>query len=325
MSRTAEAVDKFKKVLKPSIPKASIDLFVEVLKGNATIARTDTYFDRAAAATIHFVEHRMAASHLKYLETSQDNGIWGGSTTEAFQDLADAYGFEFKGVIDQNVALALVDGTIANPKATGKPDPNNYDWLRKICIARHGKASWSDVKGFVNIVGIRGYILGKGEVANVDNIYNDVISVAYIDSKTNRKTVKSFVASCDPGYYYYHIRPLNKKGAAHLNTGHWKYQIGRHGRSQYRALVQAQAVTVSRSFRGHIKDGDHQDTGWFGINIHAGTRAKYVSNASAGCQVIWSSSYRGYEYVQFMKLVDMGASHGQRTIDYNLLDSATDF
>lgn len=327
MKITKELVDKsiskFLQVLAGTgMAAGAKNLFADVLKGMRTVSRKDTYFDKDAAELMKFVENRLAAPHLQFLAESQNNGIWGDSTTKAIQDVIATYGLTSDGQkIDQQVALAIVDGTLTNKRL--KPtQPNSYQFFKALALKKG--AEWIDTPGLINIVSIRGYTLDKGKVPNIENIYNDITAVCYIDVKTGKEVVDTFLSSCDPGYYYYKLRPLNEKGAAHLKTGFWKYQRGGHGVRQYGALVQAQPVTVARSFTGVIRPGDHEDTGWFGINIHAGTLGKWVYNASAGCQVIWSDGFTGHQYVRFMSHVKAAYARGQRIYGYTLLDSAED-
>ncbi|HAB99731.1 MAG TPA: hypothetical protein DCE71_07920 [Parachlamydiales bacterium] len=120
------------------------------------------------------------------------------------------------------------------------------------------------------IIGVRGFFSKENKI----NVYDDAIFL------TSPRAFQSFNANTDPSYA--------RTGIATLKSGLWKYKLGIHGLSkpkflQYKALVQADQVTVMRQNKG-------PDTGWFGINIHKGSRS---TTSSLGCQTIhpdqWSS------------------------------------
>lgn len=127
-----------------------------------------------------------------------------------------------------------------------------------------------DTPGAVRLLGIRGYYRDTMGVPgkNDRGIYDDAICLV---------TPVRFLtcnANTDPS--------VSRDGVAVLRTGVWLYKVGMHGLTkprhpsgaldyvepgyQYRALVQAGEVTVRRD-----QEGD--DTGWFGINIHRGSRS----------------------------------------------------
>lgn len=129
----------------------------------------------------------------------------------------------------------------------------------------------------VALVGIRGYYkksMGKPAV-NDRGIYDDAIFLVAPGC------YMAFNANTDPSYY--------KPGIATLTAGVWQYKIGIHNLSkpkhrQYKALVQAAKVTVSR-------DGGKVESGYFGLNIHKGSRN---STSSQGCQTIWPEQWEAF-------------------------------
>lgn len=117
----------------------------------------------------------------------------------------------------------------------------------------------------VFLIGFRGFF----SISNDRGIYDDAIFVV-LPGDTG---FFCFNANCDPGFY--------RAGIANLKTGLWLYKLGPHGLSkplekQYEALVQAGDVLIHR-------DGEGEESGRFGINIHRGSE-KTVS--SEGCQTI---------------------------------------
>jgi hypothetical protein len=119
------------------------------------------------------------------------------------------------------------------------------------------------------LLGLRGYYrdtMGKpGQ--NDAGIYDDALFLVSLSA------FAPFNANTDPS--------RDHPGVATLVPGVYEYKVGIHGLSrpaerQYEALVQAGPVTVSRS-------GGQTERGYFGINIHRGSR---TSTSSEGCQTI---------------------------------------
>lgn len=294
------------------LSEEAIEALEAVLEG-ATITQRESFIDPVGHEYMGFIEARLSQPNLGYLAPDQSNGLWGGSTTQALCQLAQVYNLGSKTgqVLDSDLLLALLDGQKSPTSIKSKP--SSYDWLKELVEANGGKWGASEGKG--HIVGIRGWIYPGQKVENIPNVYNDVLYFACI--KNGQKIVKAFVSSCDPGYYYYKIRVLNQRGCAHLKAGHYKYQLGTH--RNYQALIQAAPVTVVRSFEGNAKKGDPEDTGYFGLNIHAGTAGENVYNASAGCQVIQSAGPNGWQWVQFIGAVKSVLKAGE-VINYSLIE-----
>lgn len=125
----------------------------------------------------------------------------------------------------------------------------------------------------VCLVGIRGYYRdtmgAKGK--NDRGIYDD--SIILVSPNVHA----AFNANVDPAASGFN--PKARKGYASLKSGVWRYRLGKHGLrsgNPYKALVQADAVTVQR-------DGGQEETGWFGINIH---RGGIKTTSSEGCQTL---------------------------------------
>lgn len=133
----------------------------------------------------------------------------------------------------------------------------------------------------VCLVGVRGYYRDTMGTPgrNARGIYDDAIILITAHAHV------TFNANVDPAGTG--INPKIKKGYASLAPGLYRYKIGQHGiRSgrPYKALVQAAPVTVSR-------DCGLTETGWFGINIHRGSRH---SVSSEGCQTIPPSQWPAF-------------------------------
>jgi hypothetical protein len=157
----------------------------------------------------------------------------------------------------------------------------------------------------VCLVGIRGYYRdsmgAKGK--NDRGIYDDAIILV------SPNVHAAFNANVDPGAYG--RNPKVGKGYASLKSGVWRYRLGHHGirsGNPYRALVQADAVTVSR-------DGGKEETGWFGINIH---RGGIRSVSSEGCQTLPPA-----QWPAFIALVESEMKRNNaKTLSYVLVNNA---
>lgn len=288
-------------LLAPDLSPQSRGLFLSVLDGQKQISQRDTHYDTRAQEYIGWLEQRLASKHLRYLAEDQANGLWGQSTTDALALLARTYGLKFSGALDNQLLTAVLDGQKSPDVKQGKA--NTYEWLRDLVTGCGYR--WDDGNGFVNLVGIRGYILPTGKVANVPDIYNDTIFVAYRDSSGSYAV--PFVASTDPGRYYYAMRRLNPQGCAYLMPGQHEYIKGRHitQSSNYPALNPKNDgwVPVYRIDKSGSVNANAIKTQARWINIHAGTGGPTVYNASAGCQVIQSNGQSGWQWRKFWELI----------------------
>ena len=123
----------------------------------------------------------------------------------------------------------------------------------------------------VCLVGIRGYYRDSMGAKGVNDVgmFDDALVVV------SPNVHAAFNGNVDPTRLGWN--PKVRKPMAQLKPGVYRYKLGKHGlrtKSPYRALVQAEPVTVLR--------GDKEETGWFGINIHAAGR----TTSSEGCQTV---------------------------------------
>lgn len=306
----AQAREKLLQLTKGMSPLARTQLLA-VLAGESFIAQRDSFHDPLSEEYLGWLEARLASEHLGYLAKDQVNGLWGHSTTEALALVAQTYGLPFEGILNRELLLAVLDGQ--KSARQHQSTPNSYQWLQGLVRAAGGH--WDDKPDYLNLIGIRGYLLPTGKLENIPDIYNDTLFQAWRDA-TGREHVQAFVASTDPGRYYYRYRKLNPHGCAWLQPGQYCYQRGIH--MTYPALVQAAAVKLKRiGESGSPAAGDTSESGWFGINIHAGTGGPDVYNASAGCQVIQSYGPQGWQWQKFWSQV---AGSPNRIFLYTLID-----
>lgn len=152
----------------------------------------------------------------------------------------------------------------------------------------------------VALVGVRGYYRDSmGAVGRNDRgIYDDAIFLV------SPHAFVSYNANTDPSIY--------RRRIATLAPGLYRYRIGIHGLSkpkaqQYKALVQAAPVTVAR-------DQAQAESGYFGINIHRGSR---TSTSSLGCQTIYPT-----QWAAFIASVESELKRvAQKTIPYLLIEA----
>jgi hypothetical protein len=145
--------------------------------------------------------------------------------------------------------------------------PKNRPQQKRQDTERQLKAA--GVSDPVCLVGIRGYYRdsmgAKGR--NDFGLYDDALVLV------SPNVHAAFNASVDPSRSGWNQKV--RKPMAQLKPGVYRYKIGKHGISRgnpYTALVQAAPVTVYR--------GDNEETGFFGINVHKGSRN---STSSEGC------------------------------------------
>lgn len=157
----------------------------------------------------------------------------------------------------------------AKPKAT-------FADVMKLVIKAHPSPGLPDVF----LVGVRGYYRDSlGAVGRNDRgIYDDALFLI------SPKRISAFNANTDPSKVRKGKGTGAGKGMARLKPGLYRaHQLGQHRAGTpggHQALVQrAGTVTVIRDG----VDGDYEETGHFGINIH---RGGVTTTSSEGCQTL---------------------------------------
>ena len=177
----------------------------------------------------------------------------------------------------------------------------------------------------LNIVGIR-------KRGGVVDLWNDQIHCLF---KVNGEWRDLWwEATTSPGKHYLvsKSKQLNPAGTAILVPGQYRgaYRIARHGKSRYEALCQRGPVRVARD---NDQDGawDYdapQESGLYGINLHASSSSPYTRDQvrdsvgvwSGGCQV-WRSTAA---FRSFMKLCRLQRKErGWESFTYTLLNEWT--
>jgi len=126
-----------------------------------------------------------------------------------------------------------------------------------------------------------------------------------------------WLGSVDPGDDYTYD-PTNPEGCAHLCDGKYQYQKGSH--KGHPALVQAGPVQVWRDLDEDFAQDASEvvESGYFGINIHAGGTSDTIDDWSAGCQII-QGGWTGEPWLTFYERIEAA---GQQTYNYYLLTGA---
>jgi hypothetical protein len=287
----------------------------------------------------YFIENRLAQPHLGYLAPDQVNGVWGGSLTIALAELGKRHNIALDKAhpkIGSDFMRAILDGTLA--KETPVPTANTYDWLEhqvKNAVypavnKTHAGRVWRTGKMEMNVVGIRGYMVPEGVTPNYGNLWNDTIFIAWIDTH-GQKQCRAWAASTDPGRYYYHTKPINPQGTAHLVPGQYAYVKGWHQSPANVAFNQAgtkagnvlcyraDAPTINLHDATRVTEDSPSSRYW--INIHAGfqwSATQGVEWSSAGCQVIKAAGWTDWRWKTFR---DTLLNNAGGFFWYTLLDS----
>jgi len=207
-----------------------------------------------------------------------------------------------------------------------------YGWCRSVIIGMgyrlregHGELNCLAVRGLYPMLGeiivngmkLPGLTHALEELPNRLGEHNDVI-IVYGRTLDGLVVARTTPASVDPGRRYTE-RPLHAKGCANLKDGQYPYKKGIH--RGYPAFVQAGDVTVWRDRdRDADRDaGEIEETGKFGINIHASTRKQESDPGSAGCQVVQGGRY-GDHWRRFYNLITKWGLKTRKTFDYALVD-----
>lgn len=165
----------------------------------------------------------------------------------------------------------------------------------------------------LNIIGIR-------NPKRVPDSFDDWIAVMW--KYAGSWEFLKFKATTDPGLYYL-TNPMQTYGTAILKEGQYRkaYQLGLH-QNRYKALIQAQPLTIIRDFN---KDNyldfttGRETTGLYGINIHRAMlngETIQVNKWSAGCQVFANS----YQFDVFISLCEQSAGIYGNGFTYSLID-----
>ena len=239
---------------------------------------------------------------------------------------------------EQNKKRQIADNTTAafetanfDPKQALDGTNVDYDLLQR-AIEEEGYP-WSTQKHVLNMVGIRNMRGAKNTSYGVTlpgtNHFDDLICVAYID-ENGKKQAQSFAASTDPGFSML-VKPINQNGCAIMVEGHYKdcWSVGTHGRggsNPHTAFKQSKGkVKVYRDkTTDTIYDLDRRtiQEGYFGINIHKGSRGtstgSSVNGWSAGCQIFKN----GAQQIKVMTLAKKQRDlAGKSTYSYSLIRS----
>jgi hypothetical protein len=165
----------------------------------------------------------------------------------------------------------------------------------------------------VCLVGVRGYYSKMGPTPGNDrNQWDD----AFILISSGGDVYATFNGNVDPSAYG--RNPKINKPYAVLKPGVYTYKLGLHGirrGNPYRALVQGAPVTVLR--------GDEEETGYFGINIHAGGNSPSRTE-SEGCQTLPGRPGQiGSQWHAFITLVESEMKRNNaKTISYVLVNNS---
>lgn len=181
-----------------------------------------------------------------------------------------------------------------------------YNYIKN--LYKENGAEWQDI----NVFGIRNALDMKKDV------WNDYIGICW-----NGKC-KAWKGTTDPSVFYT-MKPMNKKGTAHICLGHHKkiWKIGIHSK-KYKALVNRWDCGRVKVWRDADKsftktDKDIIEKGIFYTNLHRASSRKDVEKIgrySAGCQVVRNKK-------DFDELMKICVDSKQKKFNYFLFDIKT--
>jgi lysozyme len=181
--------------------------------------------------------------------------------------------------------------------------------VKKSVIDKILKEKGIDVKKYpMLIIGIRGYFVNTmGEKGKNDRgIYDDAL-IIYTPN-----VYATFNGNVDPSVQFKTGRAVLKKG---FYLAH-KFDTHRGATTQYPAICQRLAkVTV-------VRDGQGEQTGMFGINIHKGGN---TTTSSEGCQTLPPTQWNAfYELAKSEWIRAYGDAWNRAVVPYLLLDNVSD-
>lgn len=307
-------------IIWPGIPAAEKKIMSDVLQGHSVLKQADMDDTQAHRELVKKLELRL--NSLDCLAKDQVNYIMGSSTLEAFEKLGAMYGLGFvyeEPIIGSSFMRAILDGQRKYKEPI--PEVHSYDWLKhqvenadygerpKAFTGKHEGRAWETSPMLFNVIGIQGYMIKQGVVPNQPNVWNDVIALAWIDEGGQKQT-KFFVASTDPGSYYFR-NPVNSGGTAHLALGQYRMEKGPH--NGHPAFIQGGNMLLWRANKGtkYLDINTPMEEGRYNwINNHAGfawTPETLVEWSSAGCQVILAAGWNDWRWLDYYRTLKQNA------------------
>lgn len=222
------------------------------------------------------------------------DGKWGAQSQAALEDFQ-----RFKGLPAGEIDAATVVAIAPKP-----PDLKfSGDFASRIVkyMVKQGHFVARGRQRY-NIVYVEGVDQDGTPNSDAFNQWNDRRILIEIADFVTPKIVGNWLATTEPGAMYTY-NPMNPGGAFRIAFGQYKaWRFGRHGRTQYPALVQCGEIS---GYRDKNKDGMRTDdrlvTGSdMAINQHHGWGASEIGPHSAGCLV--GQSIEGHQkFLEILK------------------------
>ncbi len=208
------------------------------------------------------------------------DGKWGPQSKAALEDFQVSRGLKPSGEISPQTIINLKDKVpdfvLSNDLASRLI---RFMLKERYFISRGSKR--------YNIIYLEGADEDGSPNSDKFNEWNDRRILLEVPDLVTPKIVGNWLATTEPGATYT-FNPMNPGGAFRIAFGQYRaWAMGKHGRTQYPALVQCGSVS---GYRDRNKDGrrtgDTFVTGeGYGINQHHGWDMEFVNAASAGCLV----------------------------------------
>jgi peptidoglycan hydrolase-like protein with peptidoglycan-binding domain len=222
------------------------------------------------------------------------DGLWGAQSRAALEDFQSLHQLPPSGQPDDATCQLLKEAPVSKI--------NLRNDLASLIVSFMLKQNYFIARGLnrYNIVYIEGADQNGTPNSDTFNEWNDRRIAIEISGDTP-KIVGNWLATTEPGATYTY-NPMNPDGAFRIAFGQYRaWTFGRHGQTQYPALVQCGTISGYRdkNMDGN-RTGDLLVTGDdYGVNQHHGWELQLVNEASAGCLV--GQSIEGHE--EFMEIL----------------------
>jgi hypothetical protein len=255
----------------------------------------------------------------QFTDGNQDDGSGSGQTEVAFEAPDGATSVIYQLTLtpaDVSLISVVAQVTVQVDALPHDDEARRYDWVKQV-ITTSPVIDWSlhdkhpdkgvlapggrfdEAPWRMNVLGLRGWVDGKGKTEKKRDVFRDTFYVAYTEDN-GRKRCEAFLSSTDPGIQTGKKKdgtPINNN--SHLLPNQYRYRRAHHmheiGSKQAEPFFWWNDGVDQHSDR---RKSDATNTAILGLNNHASGNHDNVGYGSEGCQVLWGSWERHDAAVQ---------------------------